>query len=181
MITKRTINSAHETYSAKDIMGAFNMNKTKLIVVRDYQDAGKTTLIWMVFLELVRLGAIVVDFYDTETAEKVYPAVLRKKEDRNDFKAILTWEGLSIVIISFGDVERDVKNALEKIMPTHPDYIICAASIRYWARTTWNLFEETYTNLEFERVCFWSEHAVHELDEERVKRPTVEAIIKYMQ
>lgn len=161
-------------------MEAFNMNKTKLIVVRDYQDAGKTTLIWMMFLELLNEGARVVEFVDTHTKETNYPTTLPERANRHDFIAKLEWNEKIIAIISFGDVERDVKNALEKIMPTYPDYVICAASIRYWARTTWNLFEETYTNLEYERVCFWSEHAVHELDEERVKRPTVEAIVKYL-
>ena len=161
-------------------MGAFNMNKTKLIVVRDYQDAGKTTLIWMVFLELLNAGARVVEFVDTHTKETNYPTTLPERAKRHDFIAKLEWNGKIIVIISFGDVERDVKNALEKIFPTHPDYIICAASIRYWAHCTWDLFKNIYTNLEFERVTFWSEHAVDDKDEQLVKRPTVEAIVKYI-
>ena len=161
-------------------MGTFNMKKTKFIVIKDYADRGKTTTIWMVFIELLNAGARVIKFFDTHTKESNYPTLLPDKTHRNDFIATLKWDGKLIVIVSFGDVEHDVKNALEEIMPTNPDYIICAASIRYWARTTWNLFEQTYTNLEYERVCFWSEHALHELDEEREKRPTVEAIIKYM-
>ena len=155
-------------------------NKTKLIVVKDYGNQGKTTLIWMIFLELVRLGANVISFYDTKTGETTYPTILPRKDDRNDFEAILTWEGLSIVIVSYGDVYKHVNDKLAEVMPTKPDYVICAASIRYSAHTTWNLFEETYTNIDYDRVCFWTEHAVNENDEELVKRPTVEAIVKYM-
>ena len=165
---------------AQKIMGAFNMNKTKLIVVRDYQDAGKTTLIWMVFLELLNEGARVVEFVDTHTKETNYPTTLPERAKRHDFIAKLEWNEKIIAIISFGDVERDVKSALEKIVPTHPDYIICAASIRQRARSTWNLFMEIYTNLEFERVTFWSEYAADAKDEQLVKRPTVEAIIQYI-
>lgn len=155
-------------------------NKTKLIVVKDYSNQGKTTLLWMVFLKLVRLEAKVVSFYDTKTGETEYPTVLPPREDRNDFVAKLSWKSLTIFVVSYGDVYKDVKNKLNEIMPTRPDYIICAASIRYWAYTTWNLFEESYKNSDYDRVCFWSEHAVNQIDEETVKLPTVEAIIKYI-
>ena len=155
-------------------------NKTKLIVVRGYQETGKTTTIWMVFLELVRRGAIVKSFLDTETKTTTYPATLPPQSKRNDFEAELDWNGISIVIFSYGDVYNDVKNKMEQILPTKPDYIICSASIRYWAFCAWNLFEQKYTNTMYERVSFWSEKSADPKDEEIVKRPTVKAIINYM-
>ncbi len=161
-------------------MGAYNQKRTKFIVIKDKADRGKTTTAWMVFLELIRLGAKVTYFIDTYTRERIYPVNLPDKENRNDFIAKLEWREKSIVIISFGDIEKHVDDTLQEILPTEPDFIICAATIRDRARTTWHLFKEKYTNLEYERVCFWSEHAIHELDEERVKRSTVEAITKFM-
>ena len=69
---------------------------------------------------------------------------------------------------------------LQKALQTQPDYIICAANMKHWGYYTWQLFETKYTNADYDRVCFWSERAQNKNDEELVKRPTVEAIIKYL-
>ena len=52
--------------------------------------------------------------------------------------------------------------------------------MKHWGFYTWQLFEAKYTNIDYDRVCFWSERAQNKNDEELVKRPTVEAIIKYI-
>lgn len=158
----------------------FNINKTKLIVIKGYQDTGKTTTIWMVFLELIKLGAEVKDFLDTWTKEKTYPTTMPAPKERNDFVAELLWQGKRIVIISFGDVYEHIKNEMERVLPLEPDYVICAASCKYWGFSAWNLFENTLTNTLYDRVVLWAEHSIDPRDAEIVKRPTVEMIIKYI-
>ena len=92
--------------------------------------------------------------------------------------ANVTW---FIIIISYGDVYDDVDKTLQNALTKQPDYIICAANIKHWGYYTWQLFETKYTNTDYDRVCFWSEHAANKADERSVKRPTVEAIIKYIE
>ena len=157
-------------------------NKTKLIVVKDYGNRGKTTLIWMVLLELINKRGASKNWckYIDNNEEMPIPETLPPYEERWDFRADLNWETLHIVIISHGDTYKTVDRLLQEALQTQPDYIICAANMKHWGFYTWQLFESKYTNTDSDRVCFWSEKAVDQNDEELVKRPTVEAIIKYM-
>lgn len=162
-------------------MGIFVNNKTKLIVVKSNGNSGKTTTIWMTFLELVRQNAIVNFFGTTYLGSKLaYPAVLPASANRFDFVADVMFKNKRVVLVSMGDVAADVDTELQKILPTNPDFVICASRSQNRAGSTWELFVTKYTNLNYDRVCFWSEYAIHQLDEERVKQPTVEAIIKYI-
>ena len=156
------------------------MSKTKFIVIKDMADQGKTTLIWMVFLELLKQGATVVDFLDTWTKVKIYPTTIPAYAQRNDIEAELTWKGRRIAIISHGDDIKDVDNSLQKMLKNNPDFIICAASIKCLGTSVWDLFETKYTNTMYERVCFWAEHAKNKQDELLVKWSTVDAIVKYI-
>lgn len=156
-------------------------NKTKLVVVRDFSNQGKSTLLWMVLLELMKQKADKISCKHIYNGEEItLPNTLPPYEDRWDFVAELLWHKLHIVIISYGDVYNNVDKALQNALQLHPDYIICAANIKHWGTYTWQLFETKYKNTDYDRVCFWSEKAVDAKDEERVKRPTVEAIIKYI-
>ena len=156
-------------------------NKTKLVVVKDYSNQGKSTLLWMVLLQLIKQGAEkILCKYTFNGEDMAIPNTLPPYEDRWDFVAELHWNKLRIVIVSYGDVCKDVDEALQNALQHHPDYIICAANIKHWGTYTWQLFEAKYSNIDYGRVCFWSEKAVDQKDEELVKRPTVEAIIKYM-
>ena len=157
-------------------------NKTKLIVVKDYGNRGKTTLIWMVLLELINKRGASKNWckYIDNNEEMPIPETLPPSENRRDFRADLLLETLHIVIISHGDTYDKVDRMLQKALQSQPDYIICAANMKHWGFFTWQLFEAKYSNIEYDRVCFWSEKAVDQKDEELVKRPTVEAIIKFM-
>ena len=157
-------------------------NKTKLIVVKDYGNRGKTTLIWMVLLELINKRGASKNWckYISNKEEMPIPETLPPYEERWDFMADLLWEKLHIVIISHGDTYDKVDRMLQKALQTQPDYIICAANMKHWGYYTWQLFENKYTNTDYDRVCFWSERAQDKKDEELVKRPTVEAIIQYI-
>lgn len=162
-------------------MEKIDTTRSKLIVIKDYQNAGKTTTMWLVFLELVRLGAEVKLFSDKFDGEsKDVPAVLPPSRKRYDFVAELYWDSMRVVIISHGDYFSFVNRELQKILPSKPDFVICAANVKHWGKYTWDSFKKTYTNLDYERVCFWSEKSADKKDEELVKRPTIEAIIKYM-
>lgn len=162
-------------------MGTFVNNKTKLIVVKSNGNSGKTTTIWMIFLELVKQNAIVKFFGTTCLGSKLaYPTVLPASANRFDFVADVMFKNKRVVLVSMGDVAADVDTELQKILPTNPDFVICASRSQNRAGSTWELFVTKYTNLIYDRVCFWSEYAIHQLDEERVKQPTVNAIIKYI-
>ena len=76
-----------------------------------------------------------------------------------------------------GECKREWLITRDKIQP---NYIICAANIRHWGASVWNMIEKKYTNTAFERLCFWTEYAANKIDEQLVKRPTVEAIVKYI-
>ena len=177
-----SINVKVRTEECKKKMAEEKKNKTKLIVVKDYGNRGKTTLIWMVLLELINKRGATKNWctYISNNEEMAIPESLPPYEERWDFKADLLWENLHIVIISHGDTYEKVDRMLQEALQTQPDYIICAANMKHWGFYTWQLFEAKYTNIDYDRVCFWSERAQNKNDEELVKRPTVEAIIKYI-
>ena len=156
-------------------------NKTKLIVIKGTENSGKTTTIWLTYLELLNRGAKVLSFSGTFGGNPwTAPIVLPAANARYDFVADLLWNDKRIVLISQGDVYAYVDAELQKVLATGPDFIVCASRSQYRTNSTWDLFVNKYTNLIYDRVCFWSEYAQHSLSEVQVKRPTIEAIIKYM-
>lgn len=154
-------------------------NKPKLIVVRSNGDRGKTTTIWMVLYALKSSGAAINNFKDY-SGSITLPASMPPVGSLPDFEADVTWNGKHIIIFSFGDEPTFVDSLMKAALAKHPDYIICASRSQYRTNSTWELFETTYTNILFERVCLWSEFSSNIADAIRVKQPTVEAIMKYM-
>lgn len=162
-------------------MANFLESKTKFIVVKSKGNSGKTTTVWLVYLELLKQGAIVLSFSNTYNGHPcAIPNTLPPANNRYDFVAELSLNNKRIVIISQGDVSAYVDNELQKVLPTSPDFVICASRSQYRTDSTWALFETKYTNLLYDRICFWSEYARYSLDEVQVKESTVEAIIKYI-
>lgn len=162
-------------------MATFSPNKSKLIVIKSKGNSGKTTTIWMTYLELLNRGAKVLSFSGTYGGNPwTAPIVLPAANARYDFVAELLWNEKRIVLISQGDEYTYVDSELLKVLPTEPDFVICASRSQNRVNSTWELFVNKYTNLIYDRICFWSEFAQHPFDEERVKKSTVEAIIKYM-
>ena len=156
-------------------------NKTKLVVIKGKGNSGKTTTIWLTYLELLNRGAKVLSFSGTYGGNPwTAPIVLPAANARYDFVAELLWNDKRIVLISQGDVYTYVVAELQKVLATEPDFIVCASRSQNRVNSTWELFVNKYTNLIYDRICFWSEFAQHPFDEERVKKSTVEAIIKYM-
>ena len=155
-----------------------NEGKTKLIVVRSNENKGKTTTIWMVLYELLSRGAS-VRFHDY-SGRNTPPATMPPVGSLPDFEADVNWDGKHIIIFSYGDGPRIVQKLMDDALPKHPDYILCASRSQNRTNSVWELFDTRYTNLRFERVCFWSEHTPNVADALLVKQSTVEAIIKYM-
>lgn len=155
------------------------LQNPRLIVVRSNGNSGKTTTIWMVFYELLHRGAIVRNFLMYNPQSTAYPPTMPGLIV-SDFEAELEWNGKQIIIFSEGDIKDDVDALMTTALAKHPDYIICASRSQYRTNSTWELFETTYTNLRFERVCFWSEHSTNIADAICVKQPIVEAILKYI-
>ena len=153
----------------------------KFIVIKSTGNSGKTTTVWLTLLELLKQGATVVSFSNTYNGNPFpVPTVLPAPNSRYDFVAEVLFNNKRVVLMSMGDVAAVIDAELQKILPTNPDFIICAARSQSRTGSTWGLFEIKYTNLLYDRICLWSEYAAHPLDEVRVKEPTVEAIIKYI-
>lgn len=154
-------------------------NNPRLIVVRSNGNCGKTTTVWMVLYELIRKGATINNFKDY-SGRKTVPANMPPVGSLPDFEADVTWNSKHIILFSYGDGPKIVKNLMNAALAKHPDYIVCASRSQYRTNSTWELFETTYTNLRFERVCLWSERSQNIANALLVKQPTVEAIMKYM-
>lgn len=154
-------------------------NNPRLIVVRSNENSGKTTTIWMVLYELLNRGAVVRSFKEY-SGLKTPPACMPSVGSLDDFEAEIDWDGRYIILFSHGDSPSFVNQLMNAALAKHPDFIVCAARSQYRTNSTWELFETTYTNIRFERVCVWSEYSSNAVDAIRVKQPTVEAIIKYM-
>ena len=151
----------------------------RLIVVRSNGNKGKTTTIWMVLYELISRGATVRSFKDY-SGRKAVPAIMPPVGSLPDFEADVDWMGKHIIIFSYGDTPSTVQTLMNAALAKNPDYIVCASRSQNRTNSTWELFETTYTNIRYERVCLWSEHSVNIADALLVKQPTVEAIVKYI-
>lgn len=156
-------------------------SNTKFIVIKSKGNSGKTTTIWLVYLELLKQGAIVLSFSNTYNGHPcAIPNTLPPANNRYDFVAELSWNNKRIVIISQGDVSAYVDNELQKVLPTSPDFVICASRSQYRTDSTWELFETKYTNLLYDRICLWSEYTTNTQNKLIVKNPTIEVIVKYI-
>lgn len=154
-------------------------NNPKLIVVRSNENSGKTTTIWMVLYELLSRGATVISFKDY-SGLTTPPAIMPPVSSLYDFEADIDWNGKYIILFSHGDDPSFVQTLMNAALVKHPTYIVCASRSQYRTNSTWELFETTYTNIRFKRVCLWSEYTDNPANALLVKQPTVEAIIKYM-
>lgn len=151
----------------------------KIVVIKSTENSGKTTTIWLTFLELIGMGATVISFSNTYNGpNRTIPSAIPATP--YDFVAEVLFNNKRIVIISHGDVPKDVNSELQNVLPTNPDFIICASRSQSRTGSTWDLFKTVYTNTMYERVCFWSEFTTNPMFKLSVKQPTVEAIIKYI-
>ena len=156
-------------------------NTTNLVVIKSKENSGKTTTIWMLLYELINQGAKLNLLRYVDSSETfLLPPQMPPVELRYDFVAELIWFNQRIVLLSHGDTPSVVKKELDAILPTQPDFIVCASRSQWRTGSTWDLFETRYTNIHFKRVCFWSEYTAHSKDQLIVKEPTIKAIIKYI-
>ena len=159
------------------------MEKTKVIAIKDWQSHGKTTTLWLLLKALLEEGAKVNEIWDLNNNREIeIPEEMPPLGELEgiDYWAVIEWHNLVIVLDSRGDyagyLESDLKCALEMC----PDYIICAIQMRPINRDIWNAFNRACPNTSYQRVCFWTDLAENPIDAEKVKQPTVEAIMKYI-
>lgn len=156
-------------------------SNTKFIVIKSKGNSGKTTTIWLVYLELLKQGATVLSFSNTFHGNSyTIPNVLPPANNIYDFVAEVVFNKKRIVIVSQGDTPDYVDNELQKILPTSPNFIVCASRSQYRTDSTWELFETKYTNLLYDRICLWSEYTTNAQNKLIVKNPTIEVIVKYI-
>lgn len=156
------------------------MEKTKLIIIKDQQNVGKTTTIWLLLMALKEHEAVIRYFFNyNEDKEVVVPEEIPQADKRFDFVAVLEWHKLVIVLDSRGDYAKYIVGQIRWALTYNPDYIVCAIQCRE-NNNIWNNFNYKFPNTKYERICFGVEHAEDEEDAFIVKKPTVEAIMKYM-
>lgn len=156
-------------------------NTTNLVVIKSKGNSGKTTTIWMLLYELINQGATLnLLRYVDSAVTFALPPQMPPVGSRHDFVAELIWLNQRIVLVSHGDTPRVVQKELDAILLTNPDFIVCTSRSQWRTGSTWNLFETRYTNIHYNRICFWSEYSTHTKDQLMVKEPTIKAIIKYI-
>ncbi len=158
------------------------MGKTKLIVIRDTQNQGKSTTIWLLLKELLAQEAKVIELYNLNEDHAIeIPDEMPPQGFIYDVWAVLEWHERKIVLDSRGDyvryLETDVRYAIKNF---DPDFIVCAVQERPGYNNIWNNFNNKFPNTKYGRICFWVERSEGETDAHMVKRPTIEAIMKYM-
>lgn len=167
-----------ETYKSSGATFA-PQNKTELIIIKGNGNHGKTTTCWMVLQELMRQGASVNTICQGSFAGgTIHP--IPSTPQLYDFYAEVNWNGKFIVINSLGDSPQPVDAMLRHALPKQPDYIVCASRSQWRSGSTWELFETTYTNILYRRICIWPEYSVHDCDKYLVKEPAVKLIVKEM-
>lgn len=154
-------------------------HKTQLIVIKGKGNSGKTTTCWLILFDLISKGAT-IDAINRDSFEGEVITNIPSIPQKYDFYAELKWNNKLIVIYSLGDIPGPVDVMLQHALPKTPDYIICTCRSQSRMGSTWKLFESTYTNIVYRRVCVWSEYALHSNDKYNVKRPMIDMIINSM-
>ncbi|MBQ7631862.1 MAG: hypothetical protein IJS82_03780 [Paludibacteraceae bacterium] len=157
------------------------MEKTKFIVIKDLQNVGKTTTIWLLIKALNDAGATIKVLQDMNENDIQIPTEIPVGENLIDVWAVLEWHQLIIVLDSRGDyvtyLEGDIRYAIKNY---HPDFMVCAVQERPDNNNIWNNFNYKFPNTKYERICFGVEHADDKAAALIVKQPTIKAIMKYM-
>lgn len=159
------------------------MEKTKLIAIKDLQNQGKSTTIWLLVFTLVKKQhAEVIRLYNQNIEEEIkeLPETIPAGEDMYDIYAELKWNGNLIIIFSRGDYPDYLVGDINWALKSHPAYIVCAIQMRPINRDIWNAFNKEFPNTKYERVFFGVDNAEDETNALSVKEPTVKAIMKYM-
>lgn len=158
------------------------MSQTKVIVIKDEQNQGKTTTMWLLLKNLEQNNGVIKILHDLNNDKPMtMPQTIQTSGFLVDFHAVVEWQGKYIVLNSRGDYEHkiveDTTWALDELKP---DYLICA--VRWNSRNNkyWNAFNQVCPNTVYERVCFWSEKTDDTQTNLQAKQATVNAIMKYM-
>ena len=154
-------------------------NKTQLIVIKGNGNSGKTATCWMILFDLLSKGAV-LDTLNKNSYEGPMITNIPPLPQKYDFYAELKWNGKLIVIYSLGDKPGPVDAMLQHALPMKPDFIICTCRSQRRSGATWELFQTTYTNILYRRICVWPEHSSHSNDKYAVKRPMIDMIVKSM-
>ena len=157
------------------------MSKTKVIVIKDEQNQGKTTTMWLLIKALEKNNGKIETLYDLNNDRPMtMPATIKSRGFLVDFHALVQWNGKYIVLNSRGDYEdklvHDTTWALNEIQP---DYLVCAVRWDKENNKYWNAFNQVCPNTQYDRVCFWSEKTDDAKTNLQAKQATVEAIMKY--
>ena len=157
------------------------MEKTKLIVIKDQKNVGKTTTIWFLLKELIDAGATIKVLQDMNENDIVMLEDIPVGGNLIDVWAVLEWHELIIVLDSRGDyvrnLEYDIRYAIKNY---NPNFMVCAVQERPGNNNIWNNFNYKFPNTRYERICFGVEYAEDEADALMVKKPTIKAIMRYM-
>ena len=158
------------------------MSQTKVIVIKDEQNQGKTTTMWLLLKALEQDNGIIKNLHDLNNDRPMaMPQTIPSSGFLVDFHAFVEWHGKSIVLNSRGDyVKTIVDDTTWALDELKPDYLICA--VRWNSRNNkyWNAFNQVCPNTVYERVCFWSEKTDDAQTNLHAKQATVNAIMKYM-
>ena len=154
-------------------------NKTQLIVIKGNGNSGKTTTCWMILFDLLSKGAV-IDTINKNSFVGQLITNIPPLPQKYDFYAELKWNDKQIVIYSLGDKPEPVDAMLQHALPMKPDFIICPCRSQRRSGSTWELFQTTYTNILYRRICVWPEHSSHPDDKYAVKQPMIEMIVKSM-
>lgn len=156
----------------------------KLIAIKDFENKGKSTTIWLLLFTLVnKLNAELLYLYNqNENREmEALPEEIPSGWDMYDIYAVVRWKGLKIVIIGRGDYEWAILEDMKCAVNEKLHYIINAIHERQRNHDIWNAYNAAYPNTEYERVCLWSEHTDEASKALNIKEPTVSMILKYIE
>lgn len=159
------------------------MEKTKLIAIKDFQNQGKSTTIWLLLFTLVNdYHAEIVRLYNQNEEKDIekLPDTIPADDDMYDIYAELRLGKQFIILFSRGDYPDRLVEDVNWALQFEPAYIVCAIQMRPINRDIWNTFNSAFPNTRYRRVFFGVEHAEDENNALTIKQPTVEAIIKYM-
>lgn len=160
----------------------------KYIIIRAGVNGGKTTTCALLFEELKKRADFAKIY--TYRFKELESIPINNEGDHSDFIGIIIIGGIIIVIISQGDVAKDLKNILESIedkslikqltndKADSITYIVCCARSMHKKNSTFDmLYNKVHEDL---RKEFWTVKSENKNDKYKVKHPIVEKIIEHI-
>jgi len=148
---------------------------SEIIIIRGYQNSGKTTTAGLVYQELLTICDKIHKFNDKDVF--MDSLLYNDKGETKDFTAILTFGKTTVGIKSDGDDAKNVKKGIEDFIELKIDIIICCARSRNVTGSVIRMIIDEFSDTNPIVLNKFTNYSINKDEKYKIKKETVGIII----